>query len=594
MATHKACCAAYADGLESKSEQPRRAVTLDSWREAALCAIIVLGAIACSFRLTSFLHAKEAVLHIGLVPCAVLAAIRGRADARRASWLLPLLLGLAWAGMSGIVVAHVKARVIEEIIRYAALLALVAVNADMFTDPVRRARIAASVVVSSAIVALLGLIQYFGLIPSLFPVFPGYDQRVYSVFGNQNLFGGYLAIAIPLLAAHIGADSRLRPIHYAALAILSVALVLSESRTAWLAAAVGVLVCIPWRGPRRKTTFCAIGFMALSIFCAAVATWPRPAERMFQTLREGDVGGRARLWFWEGAARMIRDHPIAGVGLGNYAYYSPWYQGEALRGPRGPRHYHNELHTIHAHSEPLEFLAETGLPGLLCGMWFLARLSRLRGRAKGGLAALLVFSCFNAALHSAPHALAGLLLAGTLFGKRAEASPAPDLAPSRAPWLWGCVMLAAALAAGFWWTVYEPSRLLRAAEDLHVAGADPTALYARAIAHPWPNAQAREEYGMALLDIGRANDAYAQLLKAREGLDTGRLYLLLGAAALGLGDNEAARLWLAACLDRWPANADAWRMLWSLTPVEDRGPLAEHAAQWGIQESTDVTGERAE
>ena len=593
MSTHKASCMACADGLEFNPEQQRPAVNLDSWREAALYAVIVLGAIAYSFRLTSFLHAKEAVLHVGLVLCAVLAAIQGRTDCKRVSWLLPLALGLAWAGVSGVVVAQVKARVIEESIRYAALFALIAVNADLFADAQRRARITASVVISAVIVALLGLIQFFRVIPSLFPEFPGYDQRVYSVFGNQNLFGGYLAIAIPLLAAHIAADSRIRPLHYAALAVLSMGLILSESRTAWLATAAGVAVCIPWRGPRRKTTLYALAFMTLGLLCAAILTWPRPLERMSQTLREGDVGGRARLWFWDGAARMIRDHPIAGVGLGNYAYFSPWYQGEALRGPQGSRHYHNELHTVHAHSEALELLAETGFPGLLCGLWFLARLLRLRGRVWGGLAALLVFSCFNAALHSAPHALGGLLLAAVLFGKQAAAFPASPLALSRAPWRWRHVMLAAALAAGFWWTVYAPSRLLRAAEDVHVAGGDPRALYARAIAHPWPNAQAREEYGMALLDAGCADEAYAQLL-AREGLDTGRLYLLLGSAALRRSDNDAARLWLAASLDRWPANAAAWRMLWTLTPVEDRAPLAEHATRWGIEESTAVMGERAE
>ena len=585
---------ACAGGLEFNSEKPRPAVNLDSWREAALYAVIVLGAITYSFRLTSFLHAKEAVLHVGLVVCAVLAAIRGRTDCKRVSWLLPLALGLAWGAVSGLVVAQVKARVIEESIRYAALFALIAVNADLFADARRRARIMASLVISAVIVALLGLIQFFRVAPSLFPEFPGYDQRVYSVFGNQNLFGGYLAIAIPLLTAHIAADSRIRLLRYAALALLAMGLVLSESRTAWLATVAGMAVCVLWRGPHRKTTLYALAFMTLGLLCAALLTWPRPLERISQTLREDDVGGRARLWFWDGALRMIRDHPIAGVGLGNYAYFSPWYQGEALRGPRGPRHYHNELHTVHAHSEALELLAETGSPGLLCGLWFLMSLLRFRGRAWSGLAALLVFSCFNAPLHSAPHTLAGLLLAAMLFGKQAAAFPAAPRALSCAPWRWGHVLLAIALAAGFWWTVYAPSRLLRAAEDVHVAEGDPLALYARAIAHPWPNAQAHEEYGMALLDAGRADEAYTQLLKAREGLDTGRLYLLLGSAALQRSDKDAARLWLAASLDRWPANAAAWRMLWALTPVEDRAPLAEHATRWGIEESTAVTGECAE
>lgn len=552
------------------------------WREYALYAAVVLSAVLYSFRLTSFLHAKEAALHIGLIACALCAILQPPAGRGNASWLLPLLAGLLWALASGILRAQVPAHVIEESIRFAALLALLALNADLFNTAPRRNRIETALIAAAVLTAALGVMQYCHLIPALFPVFPGYDQRVYSVFGNQDLFGGYLAIAIPLLAARIAADPRMRPAAYAALALLMAGLVLSGARSAWLAAAAGVLVGMPWRRVPARKLVRMLAFLALAVACVAAATWPRTAARVTNTLAVDDVGGRARLWFWDGAARMIRDHAIAGVGLGNYGYWSPWYQGEALRAPNGDRHYHNELHTDHAHSEALEFLAETGLPGMVCGLFFLLRLLRFRGRAWGGLTALLVFSCFNAAFRSAPHALAGLLLAGMLTAQPAAAQLPPARSVRRA-WLY--LALSLLLAGGFAWTVHTPSRLLRAAEDAHIAGQDPSARYARAIAHPWPNALAHEEFGMALLDAARYEEAYAQLLKAREGLDTGRVYLLLGTAAMHLGDTGAAQMWLGACLDRWPANAAAWRMLWPIAPEHLRASLRAHAQRWNIPDA---------
>jgi O-antigen ligase len=523
-----------------------------------LCALIVVSAVVYSFQFTSFLHAKEAVLSVGVILVATLAAWRRVPIRNGVRCFLPLWVGLAVALISGLAGARLWFKVIEESGRLATLLLLAGLSWEYCQDPVWRRRIGTALVGSATGIAALGLVQHFDLVPVLFPRFEHYDQRIYSVFGNQDLLGGYLAIGASLLAAGMFRAARQHPVRYAAMALMLSVLVLSGSRSAWLAALAGMLCAVPWTARTARRTAAVSAALLAIVAATALLTWPQTSGRVTHTLSTDDVGGRARLWFWDGTLRMIRDAPWWGTGLGNYAYWSPSYLGEALAAPGGDRHYRNEIHTEHAHSEPLEYLAEIGIIGGVFGLWMLYRMVRRPGAAWGGLAALLVFAGFNAAFHSAPHAWAGLLMCAMLH-VRGEFATEPD-APHHRAWWWLPAPLALVLAGLMTWTVYMPSRWLREAEDVHLAGGDAPRYYARVLAHPWPNPQAHEEYGMALLDAGRTTDAYAQFVEALHGLDTGRLHLLLGIAADRLGDRQTAAEWLEQCLRRWPDNEQA-RML---------------------------------
>ena len=114
-----------------------------------------------------------------------------------------------------------------------------------------------------------------------------------------------------------------------------------------------------------------------------------------------------------------------------------------------------------------------------------------------------------------------------------------------------------------------------------MAGGPAIPSFERVAAYPWPNYEAHEEYGMVLLEGGRTEDAYAQLVAARGGLDTGRVHLLLGRAAEGLGKSKEALFSYAACLERWPANREAFDRLWLLTPGAEREPLRKWGIRWG-------------
>jgi O-antigen ligase len=569
-----------------------QARSADTLRGTLLCAAIVLSAVAYSFRLTSFLHAKEAVLALFLVVMAVIVALRGNVSIEGFRAFSPLWAYLILSGIASLVVfpARVLSDTVVELVRCGILLTVTACVYGVLHERPWRERVTGALLGSMALVAVLGLLQYAGVLSFLFPAFPAYGQRVYSVFGNQDLFGGYLAIGIPLAVRRTLTRAPFRPSDLVLVAILLAGLMISGSRSAWLAMAAGVLVSIPHRHVTRP------GVAALGGTCALIilmAVWLAPEatyRRVVTTFSPEDQGGRLRLWFWDGTLRMIRDAPIVGMGLGNYAYWSPRYLGDALHAPGGRNLAHNELHTEHAHSEPLQILAETGLVGTCCWVWMLMRALRCRGPEWGGLTALLVFSLFNAGFHSAPHALAGLLLVGMLS---ADGYPPTRLAksPLAAYGFAGCALL---MAAFFVWAVLIPSCRLRTAEDLHLAGKDCLGQYQKVIRYPWPNARGHEEYAIALLHAGRSELAYHEFQRALEGLDTGSVYLGLATLARSCGDEPRRQQWIDACFHRWPSSPMLWELIFRESPPHEQARVREEASQWNVSlaargESRDCT-----
>lgn len=553
----------------------------DAWLGWVFAATVLAAALAYSFRFVAFAHAKEAALGLGASLAAAGLLIRGGVSWRGFRAFAPLWLGLIVAVALGLGPALVRVpwRTVEEALRLALLLSCASMVFDLLEQRRWRARFRNSIIASSTAAALLGLAQYAAILDTWFPAFAGNDQRIYSVFGNQDLFGGYLALGLALLVPDIVSGRKRLAAGLAVSSALLAALLLSGSRSAWLAMAVGILVGLPRRAVNRRAVAALTVALTVAGGVTALAAPERTYERVLKTFSASDTGGNLRLWFWDGAVRMAADAPITGVGLDNFAYWSPHYQARALSAPGGENHAHNELHTAEPHSEPLRILAESGITGLVFIGWMLIRLCRLRGPEWGALAALGTFSLFNGAFLSVPHALAGLLLAGMLLAREKRIPLA-----ERDSVLLAVVfaVLLPALAAGLLWTRILPSYQLVAAENAHMTGEDALPFYERALAHPWPSPEGREEYGMALWENGDVVQARVQFELALEGLDTGRVYLLLARAADMLGDAEAARRAYMACLWRWPSNKDAWRALWRLSDDEDRPALRAHAARWNI------------
>ncbi len=564
-------------GEDATSAYVRR---LDAARGWVGCATLLVCAPAYSFAFTSFYHAKETALYGGLALAALLVLARGRFEWTGVRFFAPLWLLVAFslAVHAGLGASVVPAAVVEETGRIAMLLLAPALFCDLLRAARWRRRFRRSLLASVLIVAGAAIWQYARPGDGWFPEFPGNTQAVYSVMANQDALGVYMALGASLLTYAAGQRRRTAPVYLAILAVVLVVLLLSESRGAWLAALAGMLVALA-RTRRRAHTLALLLLAAALVSPMAYLARHDLAERVSGLARLSDTGVRARLWFWDGATRMIRDHPAIGVGRGGYAHHSPKYQGDALHAPGGERHYHNELDTLYAHNEPLQLAAETGIAGCLLAAWMLLRLLRHMGVSAAEpavLTALGVASLTYFPLHGAPFALWGGLAAMTIGGMDRRRRP------NKRRWNAGLLLPVAtwAIAAFLAWAVLWPSVLLARADTAARTGAPPLELYAETVRHPWPHPWAHRNFGVALSKAGYYEEAADQFREALRGLDSGSVHLALGALAEWHGDTDEAARRLREAVHRVPGSADAWRRLIRVSPAGSRPALLEAASKW--------------
>lgn len=193
-------------------------------------------------------------------------------------------------------------------------------------------------------------------IPRFVDSLPGAEQGV-----NPNALGGTTLFFLPLLMALMalrlgpGWMVGVRPWLWraacgTALSVVILALVLSQSRTSWIAAIAGV-VAIAAARYRAVVPLVAAG-------TAAIAGW-----WWYGALDNDAVFGYGRLTAWSVAADAIREHPLRGVGLGALRGLAAELQAGAAE-PMLP--------LVHAHNVFLQVALDAGAMGLLAYVALLA------------------------------------------------------------------------------------------------------------------------------------------------------------------------------------------------------------------------------
>lgn len=543
------------------------------------------SALAYSFHLANFLHAKDICAALSIAAASVVLARGGPLLWRgfrlwTPAWLLlALMAGIHLAGRQ----AAVPSAAAETLARSTLLLLAGALAYPAMERRRWRTRFAAAYAASATVCASIALFQWSGQLEFLFPGEPN-TQRMYGLFGNNHLLAGWLAGALPLLARWTRLHGARGAAAFSALLVVLLAIVLSGTRTAWLLTPLGLFwgLASGRGGKRWGSSVRVLTALALVGLLGGIASPGFLRERMSSGLTATGTGIGVRLWLWDGAARIFMAHPWVGAGPGNFAFLSPRFLGEALHAPGGGSHVHNLADAHYAHCEPLHLAAETGIAGLLLGGWMVLRLFRGRGLGRAVVAIMLLYGLASFPWASAPHALAAIF-----FGAMAAAQrPRSTRMERRMLMRWRGRALVAALAVGlaafYLWAVVWPGALGRQGTRAFLAGRPDAALrwYAQAADHPWPQYAAYRDFGLVLLDQGRYAAGAALLTKALEGLDNGPVHAALGAAHQLLGDTEQARAELEAAVFRTPGDAAAWERLLQMAPVEERSALAAKAVPW--------------
>ncbi|NQT33462.1 MAG: O-antigen ligase family protein [Candidatus Omnitrophica bacterium] len=191
-------------------------------------------------------------------------------------------------------------------------------------------------------------------------------HSVTASFGNPNDFAVWLIIMIPmaLILAYFWKKKEryLTPILWATSAILMACLILTHSRSAFVALMVSLLVVGIFKAKR-------LGIALVLIFVVLFIAMPDLANTFFMktnrksifTLENRTVAVRKKTWIEAG--KIIKDHPLVGSGPNTYAYIAPQYKVSEETG-------------IYPHNSYLRMAAESGILGLGAFLWMLAILFR--------------------------------------------------------------------------------------------------------------------------------------------------------------------------------------------------------------------------
>ncbi|MGE0824672.1 MAG: O-antigen ligase family protein [Candidatus Binatia bacterium] len=202
--------------------------------------------------------------------------------------------------------------------------------------------------------------------------------RASGPFVNGDHFANYLALILPLTLGGMLSQGVFRDRRQArrwlalcsvTFGIVSIGILLSLSRGAWLAIGIGGLPFL-WCGRvlfalrRSQVLLCRLLLLGsvvllLCFVLGGTSLDDQVSSRIKYTLTE-DAGLHERVAVWQASLAMIRDFPLFGVGLGAWADVFPHYQ----KPPWNVRIWQQ------AHNDYIQCLTEAGLIGAVLLGWF--------------------------------------------------------------------------------------------------------------------------------------------------------------------------------------------------------------------------------
>ncbi len=246
------------------------------------------------------------------------------------------------------------------------LLAFTAVFLTIVNNIQTRRRInlmVGSIIVSGFIVAVLGLVVGYGEAGKIYWLKS--NSGIISSLGlyvNRNNFAGLMLMTIPLaMGAMLTNTEMVRKFLYGFMAIvMSTALFLSRSRSgmiSFLACLCFITLMSKASKTLRKKNIVIITWILLGMLAIGLAAKNVVVERL-TTILNPKQAISLRWDTWSDTAKMVKDFPVFGTGLGTFPHVFPQYK--TMR---------RDVFFTHAENEYIQILSETGILGFSLFLW---------------------------------------------------------------------------------------------------------------------------------------------------------------------------------------------------------------------------------
>lgn len=262
------------------------------------------------------------------------------------------------------------------LVQWFTLLCLVWLGLQVFANPHARQRMLDGFLAFAVCLALLGIAHRASSGGSMFWLWHTSYPDVLGPFLYHNDYAAFLELALPI-ALWRALFNRGEAMRYGATAaVLLGCLAASASRAGSFLGLLetATMVLFALRRPHARRVALVVGLGGLT---AAVTLGWQPLGQRLSPSHWKD----RRPEMWRSAAKMVRDHALLGVGLGNFPTAYPEYAS-----------FDDGTRVNHAHNEFLEWGSEGGVllaAGLFVGLWLVAA-PALRTGWGIGLAAVLL------------------------------------------------------------------------------------------------------------------------------------------------------------------------------------------------------------
>ena len=185
---------------------------------------------------------------------------------------------------------------------------------------------------------------------------------------EPNVTSQFLQMALPFAAVYFLAAAAKGRIPYLATFLLAAAAMFATfSRAGWFGAALALAIVVAGAWLKKRTVGARTGALAAMTAVGVILLIPAVAVVLARGAQGDQLSAAYRLADWRAAFAMIRDHPLLGVGKGNYLELARFYNWWTLEYP---------VHNVYLLS-----WAETGLLGLGALVALLAGAFRAAWRA---------------------------------------------------------------------------------------------------------------------------------------------------------------------------------------------------------------------
>ena len=320
-----------------------------------------------------------------LINCALPAytGLRDREAARIPWYLILTMLALVGTMVLSMAVAINVKSSLKEISKWLEVLAIVLLGSQYL----RTRRQIWTIIVLVCLAGIFGYLQaFFNLGPQSF--IRDAALRVYGTFDQPNPYAAYinLPLSVALALTLLGRNWLTRILAGITSIMLASAEYLSQSRGGEIALAAALFFIVLAGMPRIRVLMrvliigifgfveaALLGWIPLSLFNPALKFLGLVQISLIEPSTQ-DFSTAERLAHWIAGLHMYFDHPILGVGIGNYPDAYPLYQVTTFADPLG-----------HAHNYYINIAAEMGTIGLIAYLLFLLAIFVAGGSALLGI-----------------------------------------------------------------------------------------------------------------------------------------------------------------------------------------------------------------